>query len=199
MRGGGRIPDGYRLGVTLHLIVGLPGAGKTVRARELAAAQGALRLTPDEWQQAIFAADGPSGWRSAERAAHRVRLEGKLIEAGLRAASLGVEVVLDFGFWSRDERSALRWAAAELGVPSRVVYLPVEYEEQRRRVARRRAEDPQQFAMSDEELRSWHLQFEAPDTDELRGDRIPEAPAGHADWWEWAVRRWPALPDKLPH
>ena len=34
---------------TLLLMVGLPGAGKTTRAKELAAAYRALRLTPDEW------------------------------------------------------------------------------------------------------------------------------------------------------
>jgi predicted kinase len=31
------------------LMVGLPGAGKTTRAKELAAANRALRLTPDHW------------------------------------------------------------------------------------------------------------------------------------------------------
>ena len=56
--------------MTVYLIVGLPGAGKTTRARELEAERAALRLTPDEWQMAVFDADGPDGWRSAERAAH---------------------------------------------------------------------------------------------------------------------------------
>jgi hypothetical protein len=34
--------------ITMLLMVGLPGAGKTTRAKELAAANRALRLTPDE-------------------------------------------------------------------------------------------------------------------------------------------------------
>lgn len=34
---------------TMFLMVGLPGAGKTVRARELAAARHALLLNPDAW------------------------------------------------------------------------------------------------------------------------------------------------------
>jgi AAA domain len=36
---------------TMFLIVGLPGAGKTTRAKELAAANRALRLTPDQRKQ----------------------------------------------------------------------------------------------------------------------------------------------------
>jgi predicted kinase len=34
---------------TLVLIVGLPGAGKTTQAKELAAEHHAIRLTQDEW------------------------------------------------------------------------------------------------------------------------------------------------------
>ena len=36
-------------------------------------------------------------------------------EVGLRALALGTNVVVDFGLWSRDERSALRQAAAASG------------------------------------------------------------------------------------
>jgi predicted kinase len=39
--------------VTIHLIVSLPGAGKTA-AKELEFRGSALRLTPDDWQMAIF-------------------------------------------------------------------------------------------------------------------------------------------------
>jgi len=35
--------------------------------------------------------------------------EGRLISVALRALRLGTSVVLDFGLWGRDERSALRW------------------------------------------------------------------------------------------
>ena len=39
---------------TMLLIVGLPGAGKTTRAKELATAARAIRLTPDDWMIPIF-------------------------------------------------------------------------------------------------------------------------------------------------
>ncbi|WP_012692376.1 AAA family ATPase [Deinococcus deserti] len=40
----------------LHLLVGLPGAGKTTLARELETQYAALRLTPDEWMLPLFGA-----------------------------------------------------------------------------------------------------------------------------------------------
>ncbi|MDQ1743803.1 MAG: hypothetical protein QOE23_2142, partial [Pseudonocardiales bacterium] len=74
--------------MTIHLIVGLPGAGKTTRAKELEASESALRLTPDDWQLAIFHGDDSTRWRSSERADQRDRIEGKLVAVGMRAAQL---------------------------------------------------------------------------------------------------------------
>src|SRR5690349_23996792 len=110
---------------TVHLIVGLPGAGKTTRARELERSEPALRLTPDEWQIMLFGDRNPPDLRDL--------VEGRLIEIGMRVASLGTDVVLDFGLWSVDERSALRWIADAVGAQARVVYLPVDPAEQQRR------------------------------------------------------------------
>ena len=42
---------------TLTLMVGLPGAGKTTRAKELEQATGAVRFTPDEWHLFLFGDD----------------------------------------------------------------------------------------------------------------------------------------------
>lgn len=182
--------------MTIYLIVGLPGAGKTTRARELEASESALRLTPDDWQMAIFGADSPTRWRSKERADQRDRIEGKLVEVGMRTAQLGIDVVFDFGLWGKDERSALRWIADSLGVRAQVVYLPIDYEEQRRRIIGRYETRPGQFQMSDAELKQWQVQFQAPDQDELRGVQIPPVPPGHATWSQWASERWPSLPDQ---
>ena len=53
------------------LMVGLPGAGKTTRARELAAANRALRLTPDHWMIPLFGEPMADGKRFVlERTAH---------------------------------------------------------------------------------------------------------------------------------
>ncbi|GAA2748562.1 AAA family ATPase [Amnibacterium kyonggiense] len=177
--------------MTVYLLVGLPGAGKTTRAKELEASGPALRLTPDEWQTAIFDTDPPDGWRSPDRAAHRARIEGKLLETGMRAARLGLDVVLDFGLWSRDERSALRWIAASHGLTSEVLHLPVTIAEQRERIAGRSAQ-PGQFAMTEADFVAWQARFEAPQPEELDGAAIPPSPPGFADWSHWAAERWPS-------
>lgn len=180
--------------VTIYLIVGLPGAGKTTRAKELEVSESALRLTPDDWLMAVFHRDHSTQWRSQERVEQRDRIEGKLVEVGMRVAGSGINVVLDFGFWGKDERSALRSIADSLGVRAEVIYLPIDDEEQRRRIAARCAAEPGQFQMSDDDLTQWRLQFEVPDSDELRGAQIPIVPRGYATWSHWACERWPSLP-----
>jgi predicted kinase len=171
----------------VYLIVGLPGAGKTTRAKGLEISARALRLTPDEWQIALFGDQNPPDKRDL--------VEGKLIQLGMRAAELGTNVVFDFGFWSKDERSALRWIAATVGARSQVVYLPIDHEEQRRRVTDRFATTPDKtWHMSDVELEQWRTQFQEPDDDELLGSQIPPVPGGHTTWSKWASLRWPSLP-----
>jgi predicted kinase len=182
--------------MTIYLIVGLPGAGKTARAKELEISESALRLTPDDWQFAIFRGAHPTRWRSKGRAGQRDRIEGKLVEVGMRVAKLGTNVVFDFGLWGKDERSALRWIADTLGVRTQVVYLPIDYQEQRRRIISRYETEPGQFQMSDAELKLWQVQFQAPDDEELRGAEIPPVPPEHASWSQWASERWPSLPDQ---
>jgi predicted kinase len=170
----------------LFLIVGLPGAGKTTRAEELADAYRALRLTPDEWMIALFDGTQPDGKRDL--------LEGRLITLALQALRRGVGVVLDFGFWARDERSALRWMAAQAGAGCRVVYLPVGEDVQRARVAYRQATAPHTtFPMSTTDLDAWRTQFQEPDDTELHGGDIPGPPPGWPGWPQWAVARWPSL------
>ena len=69
----------------------------------------------------------------------RFVLEGRLISVALQALWLGTSVVLDYGLWDRDERSALRWLARSVGAACQVVYLPVAKDVQLARIARRQA------------------------------------------------------------
>ena len=78
----------------LTLMVGLPGSGKTTRARALAAQTGALRLTPDEWQTRLFADD-------MHHPDHDVRhgeVEAIMWEIAAHILSQGGDAILDFGF-----------------------------------------------------------------------------------------------------
>lgn len=171
---------------TLFLIVGLPGAGKTTRARELEKTHRALRFSPDEWMIPLFGDSEADGRRDL--------LEGLLINAGLRALSVGTNVVLDFGLWGRDERSALRWLGSSVGAGVEVVYLPVEEATQRDRVQERfRARPGQTFVITGSDLDRWRAQFEEPTARELTSTTLPARPADASSWAEWARRRWPTV------
>lgn len=172
---------------TLFLIVGLPGSGKTTRARELEKLHRALRFTPDAWMIPLFG--------ESEAGVKRDLLEGLLITAGLRALAGGMNVVLDFGFWGRDERSALRWLGGSVGARVEVVYLPVDEAAQRRRVQERSLTCPgQTFPITDSDLAQWRAQFEEPTARELADGPVPDRPADASNWAEWARRRWPTMP-----
>lgn len=167
-------------------MVGLPGAGKTARARELAAERQALLLTPDAWMISLFDGVQPDGKREI--------LEGHLIALATEALRLRLSVVLDFGLWARDERSALRWIAASVGASCEIVYLPVKRELQLSRVRGRWDCTPQEtFPMTEAELDAWRSQFEVPDASELSGTSLPSPPTGNESWFDWAARRWPSL------
>ena len=171
---------------SLFLMVGLPGAGKTTVARRLAAEHAALRLTPDEWMIPLFGAPEADGRRDV--------LEGLLLRLALEALALGTNAVLDFGCWSRDERSAVRHLAASAGGSCRLVYVPVDHETQSARVARRQATTPERtFPMSEADLLRWRALFEEPDAAELAGGDVGGPPGGWPGWREWAEDRWPSL------
>ncbi|HEY0932340.1 MAG TPA: ATP-binding protein [Trebonia sp.] len=173
---------------TLFLMIGLPGAGKTTRARELSARHGALRLTPDEWMIPLFGEPEAGGKRDL--------VEGLLIGVALDALRLGTSAVLDFGFWAADERSALRWLAARAGADCRLEYVAVDTGTQLARIARRQAAVPHAtYPMSAAEVAQWREQFQVPGETELTAPgAIPRPPAGWAGWAQWAEGPWPSLP-----
>src|SRR5919201_404869 len=140
---------------TLFLTIGLPGTGKTTAARLIEAEHDALRLTKDEWMKALFGRENPASASDV--------IEGRLIEIAMRALELKTNVVLDFGLWSRDERSALRQAATDVGASVVMCYFELAPEAQRARLDRRLADAPHEtWSISDEELVAYAAKFDVP-------------------------------------
>jgi predicted kinase len=170
---------------TLFLTVGLPSTGKTTAARRLEIEHRALRLTKDEWVKALYGHENPPSAQDV--------IEGRLIQIGLRALELGINVVIDFGLWGRDERSALRQAAADRGARVQMRYFEIDPTEQRRRLDQRQTEAPHTtWPMSDGELADWAASFDIPTPAELDGtEPVDDPPVGFATWDEWRTHRWP--------
>jgi predicted kinase len=172
----------------LIVMVGLPASGKTTRARQLETELRALRLTPDEWMIPLFDDNLADGRRDI--------LEGRFIALAMSGLRCGTNVILDFGVWSRNERSALRCLALEQGAQCELIYAPVDHDEQLRRVAARSATDPNTtFVISEEDLVAFRKSFQEPDREELTSDSIDAPPEGFANWQAWTSSRWPTSLD----
>jgi predicted kinase len=172
----------------LFVTVGLPGSGKTTRAKELAAKYIAMRLTPDEWMIPLFNHNDAEGKRDV--------LEGRFVWLAMTALEQGINVVLDFGVWARDERSALKHLASTVGAECELVYTPIDPDEQMRRVDRRFTTAPDTtFVITEDDLAQWRSQFQAPDPQELLSPEPGPLPEGWPSWEAWAASRWPTSLD----
>jgi hypothetical protein len=149
---------------TLFIICGLPGSGKTTLARSLEHEHDAVRLAPDAWMARIVG----DGYDETRRAA----VEAIQWELAERLLQLDVNVILEFGFWSRNERDEIRTRAARLGATVELRYLDVPVDELKARLHdRNEASTPDTFHVSPEMLDEWARAFEPPGPDEL-GQRM---------------------------
>jgi len=150
------------MGAVTHLILmcGLPGSGKTTRAVTLAASLPALRLCPDDWMEAL-------GFHQYDEQA-RDRLEAKHWELAQELLSLGINVVIENGFWARSQRDVARLQARELGAAVHLDYEPIGIDELWVRLQQRNAAwQPKMVTVTWEQLLEWQGHFQPPSDDEL--------------------------------
>jgi len=149
---------------TLHLMVGLPCSGKTTYAKQLAISEQALLLTPDVWHLKLYGQDFPGPY-------HDIRhdnIEKIMWDVAKRVLTLGVSVILDFGFWGRNERIDLRQRANALNADFKIHYMDVTKEELFARLEKRNAQAGDTvWYIPPEFLEQWYDQFEQPTPEEL--------------------------------
>ena len=156
---------------TLYLMVGLPGSGKTTRAKELEQEVHAVRFTPDEWHIFLFGDDFGDN-SPAARALHdrrHDRVEQLMWTVGQDLLRKGVSVILDFGFWAKEQREEKRREARALGANFAIEYLDTPLPELKRRVAQRNQANPgDAFAtITDADLEEWYALFQPPTPEEF--------------------------------
>ena len=149
---------------TLHLIVGLPCSGKTTLAKKLEKELPALRLTPDEWEIRLFGQDA----NEPEHNSRHNSIESMLWEIAKRGLELGINVILDFGFWAKEEREEFRSRAKKLGAGSEIHYLDVSEDELLRRLKERNLRpSPESYVITENAMKPWIASFQKPTIDEL--------------------------------
>lgn len=161
---------------TLFITCGVPGSGKTTLAKRLEVEQRAVRLTGDEWLHDLypneagdtFSAQRPLPERLEWSRAYRPSVERLQWALALRALALGVNVVVDWGLWAREERDHYRAEAQERGVRVVLCVLDPSREELVRRLKDRNAALPTGTFRIDEALLDHSLErFERPTQAEL--------------------------------
>lgn len=155
---------GLEMMATLHLICGMAGAGKTTLAKKLQADTDALRLCPDEWIEALVTIKADR----SELDRLRTPVEKLQWTLAQELLGLGVSVILENGFWSRDERSEYRDTARRIDAQVLLHFLDIPKEELWRRIQMRNEERPEGgFRVSKDDLDEWCSWFTPPDETEL--------------------------------
>lgn len=133
-------------------------------AKQLERERAALRLTPDEWHVRLFGQDA----HEPEHDARHTLIEALLWNIASRALELGTNVILDFGFWAREEREDYRARAKQLGASSEVHFLDISADELLQRLAvRNAAASETSFYIPEAMMKPWIAFFQRPTPDEL--------------------------------
>jgi predicted kinase len=144
----------------LILICGLPASGKTTLAKCLADAIPAVRLCPDEWMISLHID------LFDERS--RDRFETALWTLTQQLLKLGISLILEFGFWTREERDNKRLTARSLGVSVELHYLNVPIDELTRRLSvRNKSELWSSNPITPDMLKQYAKSFQPPESAEL--------------------------------
>jgi len=148
---------------SVYLISGMAGAGKTTRAMRLESESGAVRFCPDEWLLSLMT--DVNDREEMDRL--RGPVEALQWQQAQQLLRRGVSVILENGFWSREERLDHAETAHSLGCRVVLIYLDVSKAELWRRISERNDRlAAGALRISERELSTWLGWLESPDEKE---------------------------------
>lgn len=143
---------------TLYLVCGLPGAGKTTRSQLIVdSVPAAVHLCADEWVQGLGMSLVDFGFR--------VKLQHCLLDHAGTLLRRQLNVVVEFGSWSSEERESIRRVAARERAAAELHFLKAPLDELVRRVRARGG--PHAEALATDVLLRDSNKFEEPSAREI--------------------------------
>jgi len=148
---------------TVYVLCGFIGAGKTTFARKLEERTGAVRITKDEWLIRLIGNDPTiDGYEDFDS-----KICGLSRDVAFQLVEKGIDVIIDEGFWAKEQRVALRRRIEGMGAEEVLYYLDTPIETIRERVARRSASPTKDsFRISRELLDHYLTYWQPPSEDE---------------------------------
>jgi predicted kinase len=148
---------------TVYIICGFIGAGKTTFAKKLEGKTGAVRITKDEWSICLIGndptIDGYAVWDTKICELSR--------DVAFQLAEKGIDVIIDEGFWEREQRDKMRRRIESIGAREVLYYLDTPMETIRNRVAERNNNPTKEsFKISGEMLENYLKYWQPPGGDE---------------------------------
>src|ERR1039457_3524046 len=103
----------------VYLICGFIGAGKSTFAKKLEEKTGAVKITKDEWSVRLIGndptIDGYAEWDT--------KIIGLSRDVAFYLAEKGIDVIIDEGFWAKEERDELKRRIDEIGAKVVMYYV----------------------------------------------------------------------------
>ncbi len=147
----------------VYVICGFIGAGKTTFAKKLEEKTGAVRITKDEWLIRLIGNDPTiDGFED---------YDNKLCElsrdVAFQLVEKGIDVIIDEGFWAKEQRVELRRRIDAIGAKEVLYYLETPLETIRGRVVGRNITlTKDSFKISKEMLDNYLKYWQPPGEDE---------------------------------
>jgi predicted kinase len=146
-----------------HLLCGKVGAGKTTTARQLEANRHGIVLSLDEWMLLLY--EQPMSRELFD--ARLNRCTDLMVSIAERLVTAGTEPILDFGFWLRATRDAVRTRIRAAGGEPVLWYLDTPATVRWKRIESRNARlDSITHYIDREMFDTFESQFDEPGVDE---------------------------------